>query len=77
MSNKADEAVTQTAQEKELDRPYPRLQMATVQADAFQMKKIVTAFKFHATHTQLVFFFFPLNELTNIPSYSTQINPEI
>lgn len=57
MSNKADEAVTQTAQEKELDRPYPCLQMATVQADAFQMKKIVTAFKFHATHTQLFFFF--------------------
>lgn len=39
MSNKADEALTQTAQEKELDRPYPCLQMATVQTDAFQTKK--------------------------------------
>lgn len=44
MSNKADEAVTQTAQEKELDRPYPCLQMAAVQADAFQMKKNCDSF---------------------------------
>lgn len=55
MSDKADEALTQTAQEKELDRPYPCLQMATVQTDAFQIKKKkknVTAFKFKASYTR-------------------------
>jgi len=55
MSNKADAARTQAAQ-KQLDRPYPSLQTAAFQTDAFQMKKkIVTAFKFKAGYTP----FFP------------------
>lgn len=45
MSNKGDEALTQQAQEKQLDRPYPTLQMATFQTDAFKIKKNCDGFK--------------------------------
>lgn len=55
MSNKADEVLTQAAQEKHFDRPYPSLQTATILdrglSDWKKKIKLVTAFKFKASYT--------------------------